>query len=136
MTFTGKPLLVSLSPTLCPPDLSAQNPRTARRRPGTYPGFFNRYCDESRDVTGVAVTPTSRVDDAGALSHWVNRLGYRSAARRPTTCTPDYSTLAIQSDPPLVYNHDPSHSVLLSHCPFARSLALTTNPPPPIVPLS
>lgn len=31
--------------------------------------------------------------DAGALRHWVNGLGYRSA-RRPTTCTPDCSTLS------------------------------------------
>jgi len=51
------PLPLSLSLFLsrrrCRPDLGPESQNGARRRPGTFPGFFNRYCDESRDVTGV-----------------------------------------------------------------------------------
>lgn len=48
---------LGLNPPLARPRIPEHN---ASRRPGTFPGFFNRYCDESRDVTGVAVTPTRR----------------------------------------------------------------------------
>lgn len=133
--FLSHPLPLSY-PALSPGSRPRIPERSARRRPGTFPGFFNRYCDEESPVTSRECSRDAygRRVGARALCQWVNRLAYRSA-RRPTTCTQNPPTmlypLAIQSDPPsrevFSLSLPCQHQLRLSLAPFSFSFDLPTS---------
>lgn len=101
----------------------------------------------SRERSRDAYERVSERVGACALRHWVNGLGYRSA-RRPTTCTPDRSTLSRfnlthprynEGRTPHYHHHYPPVVLFPSSLPL-RSLPtstyLPTNPPTPFHPSS